>query len=125
MVRRIVQKFPQAIVAEGMKTWPKSWVTVRLFAQNAFDINGLTVRRHHMYFPQATRLLVTNEIHLLGDERGPMLEVIVSQTNFFASHTHCPWMVTMNKPAFGAIKTRLAAKPMQNSSLSPRDARHD
>ena len=28
-----------------------------------------------------------DEIHLLGDERGPVLEVIVSRTNFIASHT--------------------------------------
>lgn len=33
------------------------------------------------------RLLVIDEIHLLGDERGPVLEVIVSRTNFIASHT--------------------------------------
>ena len=32
-------------------------------------------------------LLVIDEIHLLGDERGPVLEVIVSRTNFIASHT--------------------------------------
>ena len=28
-----------------------------------------------------------DEIHLLGDERGPVLEVIVSRSNFIASHT--------------------------------------
>lgn len=32
-------------------------------------------------------LLVIDEIHLLGDERGPVLEVIVSRTNFISSHT--------------------------------------
>ena len=32
------------------------------------------------------RLLVIDEIHLLGDDRGPVLEVIVSRTNFIASH---------------------------------------
>ena len=36
---------------------------------------------------QSVRLLVIDEIHLLGDERGPVLEVIVSRTNFIASHT--------------------------------------
>jgi len=30
---------------------------------------------------------VIDEIHLLGDERGPVLEVIVSRTNFISSHT--------------------------------------
>ena len=37
---------------------------------------------------QAMRLLVIDEIHLLGDERGPVLEVIVSRTNFISSHTN-------------------------------------
>ena len=45
----------------------------------------------HLYafrkYVQAMRLLVIDEIHLLGDERGPVLEVIVSRTNFIASHT--------------------------------------
>lgn len=41
----------------------------------------------HRKYVQAMRLLVIDEIHLLGDERGPVLEVIVSRTNFIASHT--------------------------------------
>ena len=36
------------------------------------------------------RVLIIDEIHLLGDERGPVLEVIVSRTNFIASHTKHP-----------------------------------
>ena len=36
------------------------------------------------------RLLVIDEIHLLGDERGPVLEVIVSRTNFIAETTKHP-----------------------------------
>lgn len=32
-------------------------------------------------------LLIIDEIHLLGEDRGPVLEVIVSRTNFIASHT--------------------------------------
>eukprot|EP00794_Sanderia_malayensis_P000549 gene549-1206_t len=31
-------------------------------------------------------LLIIDEIHLLGDDRGPVLEVIVSRTNFISSH---------------------------------------
>ena len=38
-------------------------------------------------YVQDMRLIVIDEIHLLGDERGPVLEVIVSRTNFIASHT--------------------------------------
>lgn len=36
------------------------------------------------------KLLVIDEIHLLGDERGPVLEVIVSRANFIGSHTKSP-----------------------------------
>ncbi|XP_076632793.1 activating signal cointegrator 1 complex subunit obelus [Colletes latitarsis] len=32
-------------------------------------------------------LIVIDEIHLLGEDRGPILEVIVSRTNFISSHT--------------------------------------
>ncbi|XP_041983109.1 activating signal cointegrator 1 complex subunit 3 isoform X1 [Aricia agestis] len=32
-------------------------------------------------------LIVIDEIHLLGEDRGPVLEVIVSRTNFIQSHT--------------------------------------
>ena len=45
---------------------------------------------HARTYVQAMRLLVIDEIHLLGDERGPVLEVIVSRTNFIASHTERP-----------------------------------
>jgi activating signal cointegrator complex subunit 3 len=35
-------------------------------------------------------LIVIDEIHLLGEDRGPVLEVIVSRTNFISSHTNHP-----------------------------------
>lgn len=35
-------------------------------------------------------LIVIDEIHLLGEDRGPVLEVIVSRTNFISSHTNRP-----------------------------------
>jgi activating signal cointegrator complex subunit 3 len=35
-------------------------------------------------------LIVIDEIHLLGEDRGPVLEVIVSRTNFISSHTNLP-----------------------------------
>lgn len=38
-------------------------------------------------YVKAVSLLVIDEIHLLGEERGPVLEVIVSRTNFISSHT--------------------------------------
>ncbi|XP_038077615.1 activating signal cointegrator 1 complex subunit 3-like [Patiria miniata] len=44
-------------------------------------------------YVKAVSLLVIDEIHLLGDERGPVLEVIVSRTNFISSHTEQPLRV--------------------------------
>nr|CAD7572321.1 unnamed protein product [Timema californicum] len=38
-------------------------------------------------YVQDVALIVIDEIHLLGEDRGPVLEVIVSRTNFIASHT--------------------------------------
>lgn len=41
-------------------------------------------------YVKAVAVLIIDEIHLLGDERGPVLEVIVSRTNFISSHTSKP-----------------------------------
>ncbi len=38
-------------------------------------------------YVRAVSLIVIDEIHLLGEDRGPVLEVIVSRTNFISSHT--------------------------------------
>lgn len=46
-------------------------------------------------------LLVIDEIHLLGDDRGPVLEVIVSRTNFISNHT-------TNKVRIVGLSTALA-----------------
>ncbi|XP_071560788.1 activating signal cointegrator 1 complex subunit 3 [Temnothorax nylanderi] len=46
-------------------------------------------------------LIVIDEIHLLGEDRGPVLEVIVSRTNFISSHTH-------NKVRVVGLSTALA-----------------
>ena len=53
-------------------------------------MNLLATLAHTRTYVQAMRLLVIDEIHLLGDERGPVLEVIVSRTNFIASHMERP-----------------------------------
>lgn len=39
-------------------------------------------------YVQKVALIVIDEIHLLGEGRGPVLEVIVSRTNFISSHTN-------------------------------------
>ncbi|TMW51086.1 hypothetical protein DOY81_003817 [Sarcophaga bullata] len=38
-------------------------------------------------YVQDVALIVIDEIHLLGEDRGPVIEVIVSRTNFITSHT--------------------------------------
>ena len=38
-------------------------------------------------YVRSVALIIIDEIHLLGEDRGPVLEVIVSRTNFIASHT--------------------------------------
>lgn len=38
-------------------------------------------------YVQKVALVVIDEIHLLGEDRGPVLEVIVSRTGFISSHT--------------------------------------
>ncbi|XP_022221242.2 activating signal cointegrator 1 complex subunit 3 [Drosophila obscura] len=38
-------------------------------------------------YVQHVALIVIDEIHLLGEDRGPVIEVIVSRTNFIRSHT--------------------------------------
>ncbi|GLG93341.1 Putative activating signal cointegrator 1 complex subunit 3 B [Gryllus bimaculatus] len=38
-------------------------------------------------YVRAVALVVIDEIHLLGEDRGPVLEVIVSRTNYIAAHT--------------------------------------
>uniref|UniRef100_A0A0K2UGB9 U5 small nuclear ribonucleoprotein 200 kDa helicase n=1 Tax=Lepeophtheirus salmonis TaxID=72036 RepID=A0A0K2UGB9_LEPSM len=38
-------------------------------------------------YVQNVALIVIDEIHLLGSDRGPVLEVVVSRTNFISSHT--------------------------------------
>lgn len=46
-------------------------------------------------------LVVIDEIHLLGENRGPVLEVIISRTNFISSHTR-------NKVRIVGLSTALA-----------------
>lgn len=46
-------------------------------------------------------LIVLDEVHLLGEDRGPVLEVIVSRTNFISAHTTRPLRIV-------ALSTALA-----------------
>ena len=65
------------------RSWQNRFANIHLIRYFFIYTKNLTFRK----YVQAMRLLVIDEIHLLGDERGPVLEVIVSRTNFIASHT--------------------------------------
>jgi activating signal cointegrator complex subunit 3 len=49
--------------------------------------DGVSRSWQNRNFVQDVALIVIDEIHLLGQDRGPVLEVIVSRTNFISSHT--------------------------------------
>ncbi|XP_062896378.1 activating signal cointegrator 1 complex subunit 3 [Mobula hypostoma] len=52
--------------------------------------DGISRSWQNRSYVQKVAILIIDEIHLLGDERGPVLEVIVSRTNFISSHTENP-----------------------------------
>ncbi|XP_041463235.1 activating signal cointegrator 1 complex subunit 3-like [Lytechinus variegatus] len=60
--------------ADVIVTTPEKW-------------DGVSRSWQNRNYVKAVSLLVIDEIHLLGDERGPVLEVIVSRTNFISHHT--------------------------------------
>ena len=60
--------------ADVIVTTPEKW-------------DGISRSWQNRSYVRSVALLVIEEIHLLGDERGPVLEVIVSRTNFISSHT--------------------------------------
>ena len=65
----------QAIAsADVIVTTPEKW-------------DGVSRSWQTRQFVRSVALIVIDEIHLLGDDRGPVLEVIVSRTNFISSNT--------------------------------------
>ncbi|XP_013879087.1 activating signal cointegrator 1 complex subunit 3 [Austrofundulus limnaeus] len=65
----------RAIVqADLIVTTPEKW-------------DGVSRSWQNRSYVQKVALLIIDEIHLLGEDRGPVLEVIVSRTNFISSHT--------------------------------------
>ncbi|XP_045150249.1 activating signal cointegrator 1 complex subunit 3 [Echinops telfairi] len=63
--------------ADLIVTTPEKWDGVSRSWQNRSYVQQVTI-------------LIIDEIHLLGEDRGPVLEVIVSRTNFISSHTEKP-----------------------------------
>lgn len=49
--------------------------------------DGISRSWQNRSYVQKVAILIIDEIHLLGEDRGPVLEVIVSRTNFISSHT--------------------------------------
>ncbi|CAF0793697.1 unnamed protein product [Didymodactylos carnosus] len=49
--------------------------------------DGLSRSWQTRTYVKQVALLIIDEIHMLGEDRGPVLEVIVSRTNFISSHT--------------------------------------
>lgn len=52
--------------------------------------DGVSRSWQNRNYVKQVAILIIDEIHLLGEERGPVLEVIVSRTNFISSHTEKP-----------------------------------
>ena len=76
--------------ADVIVTTPEKW-------------DGISRSWQNRSYVRSVALLVIDEIHLLGDERGPVLEVIVSRTNFISSH-----MYTEKKVRIVGLSTALA-----------------
>jgi activating signal cointegrator complex subunit 3 len=53
-------------------------------------------------------LLIIDEIHLLGGDRGPVLEVIVSRTNYISAHTAHKVMLAAGMSAGGGRASHFA-----------------
>uniref|UniRef100_A0A8C4HEY4 Activating signal cointegrator 1 complex subunit 3 n=1 Tax=Dicentrarchus labrax TaxID=13489 RepID=A0A8C4HEY4_DICLA len=49
--------------------------------------DGVSRSWQNRSYVQKVAILIIDEIHLLGEDRGPVLEVLVSRTNFISSHT--------------------------------------
>uniref|UniRef100_A0AAY4D3E8 Activating signal cointegrator 1 complex subunit 3 n=1 Tax=Denticeps clupeoides TaxID=299321 RepID=A0AAY4D3E8_9TELE len=60
--------------ADVIVTTPEKW-------------DGVSRSWQNRSYVQKVAILIIDEIHLLGEDRGPVLEVIVSRTNFISSHT--------------------------------------
>eukprot|EP01018_Ginkgo_biloba_P014054 Gb_18049 [translate_table: standard] len=102
----------KAIVRERMNDWQKGLVptlgkqmvemtgdfTPDLKALLSADIivstpekwDGISRNWHNRSYVMKVGLLILDEIHLLGADRGPILEVIVSRMRYISSQTECP-----------------------------------
>ncbi|GAB4846226.1 activating signal cointegrator 1 complex subunit [Ancistrocladus abbreviatus] len=102
----------KAIVRERMSDWRRRLVnqlgkamvemtgdyTPDLMALLSADIiistpekwDGISRNWHSRSYVKKVGLMILDEIHLLGADRGPILEVIVSRMRYISSQTDCP-----------------------------------
>ncbi|CAF3701746.1 unnamed protein product [Rotaria sp. Silwood1] len=64
-------------LADVIVTTPEKW-------------DGMSRSWQTRSYVKQVSLLIIDEIHMLGEDRGPVLEVIVSRANFISSHTERP-----------------------------------
>lgn len=63
--------------ADVVVTTPEKW-------------DGISRHWQHRHYVQRVSLVVIDEIHLLGQDRGPVLEVIVSRMRYISAHVDTP-----------------------------------
>uniref|UniRef100_G3T7C8 Activating signal cointegrator 1 complex subunit 3 n=1 Tax=Loxodonta africana TaxID=9785 RepID=G3T7C8_LOXAF len=93
---RIEEKLGKKVVELTGDVTPdmKSIAKADLIVTTPEKWDGVSRSWQNRNYVQQVTILIIDEIHLLGgyhwDERGPVLEVIVSRTNFISSHTEKP-----------------------------------
>ncbi|XP_029451214.1 activating signal cointegrator 1 complex subunit 3 isoform X1 [Rhinatrema bivittatum] len=86
---RIVEKLGKKVVELTGDVTPdmRAIAQADLIVTTPEKWDGVSRSWQNRSYVQKVSILIIDEIHLLGDERGPVLEVIVSRTNFISSHT--------------------------------------
>ncbi|XP_058504063.1 activating signal cointegrator 1 complex subunit 3 [Solea solea] len=86
---RIEEKLGRKVVELTGDVTPdmKSIAQADLIVTTPEKWDGVSRSWQNRSYVQKVAILIIDEIHLLGEDRGPVLEVIVSRTNFISSHT--------------------------------------
>ncbi|KAM3873609.1 activating signal cointegrator 1 complex subunit 3 [Diretmus argenteus] len=86
---RIEQKLGKKVVELTGDVTPdmRSIAQADLIVTTPEKWDGVSRSWQNRSYVQKVAILIIDEIHLLGEDRGPVLEVIVSRTNFISSHT--------------------------------------
>ena len=102
--------------ADVIVTTPEKW-------------DGVSRSWHSRKYVQNVGLVVIDEIHLLGEDRGPVLEVIVSRMRYISAQTESPvrflGMSTVSQPFFHVCYVRLVALRRGRGTHRPAFTRPD